>query len=283
MPAASVAGTERPRTECLFPRLAAPSPAPSRLSGGRSGLGGSVPRRSRSEAALSGTARQTAASRLAFGGDVPPPTASELSACTTVFSAVTTDFCPQGPSRRSLSATLPDFGATLEGAAAADLDGDRVFTPVPILEQEGPPGARRLPARKRQSQSDGPPAGAGDVPYKTSVVSSVGSAWMLEYYQEPGHAFSRGLRSLDPRQATQCNLGTCCEKEMVLPRSPAGRSEERKRRNLEYLAGELRRLGVDSPAPSNALRRGPNGEAPTCATVARARYHTYVLEKPRGK
>merc|ERR1719401_2532183 len=116
-----------------------------------------------------------------------------------------------------------------------------------------------------------------------SCVSSVGSAWMLQYYQEPGHAFSRGLRSVNPRDATECSLGTCCAGPQDLPKMPVSMLEERKQRNIEFLSGRLRDLGVESPShgargaqrvtgiqlPENRTR------ALKCADVARYRYQTY--------
>jgi len=111
--------------------------------------------------------------------------------------------------------------------------------------------------------------------------SSVGSSWLLDYYKEQGHAFKRGLRSLDPRQANECSLCVACDKVAELPGSPVGRSQEQKRLNLEYIARELKALGA-TPRPENAVRvsRKADGSALNSSSVARSRYQNYVLARP---
>jgi len=239
------------------------------------GMGASSPalRRARSEASLLGAR----GARLAYGGNVPQPTASEVSAVTTVLSAVSTDFLPeQPPTALSAAAPIPTAAAASASSAAAR---QVPRTPVP-LPDEANPEARQPPRRRRSS--GGPPAGAADVPYPMSCVSSACSAWMLEYYQEPGHAFTRGLRTQDPRHFHECSICHCCVGQPELPQMPAGRGEEQKLRNIEYINRQLRLMGAQVPKASDGIPSGPGGRAAPCAVVARSRYQTYVLEKPRS-
>lgn len=282
--APSAVGSERPRTECLFPRLAAPSSpvqnTPKGARGGRDAANPSSPplRRARSEASLLGAR----GARLAYGArvGVEPPARSELSAATTVLSAVSTDFWPEHP-LSSIAPAAPAAGAV--GSSALSVAAPSVAapaTPVPLPEEEESPKRPRLPPRRRSS--GGIPAGAADVPYPMSSVSSAMSAWMQEYYEEPGHAFTRGLRTQDPRNFTECSICTCTVGQPDLPKMPAGRGEEQKLRNIEYINRQLKAMGAQLPKASDGIPSGPGGRVAPCAVVARSRYQTYVLEKPRS-
>lgn len=300
----AVSVLERARSECLFP-LAAPRRADARSDHGSAVGNGSglQPHRSRSgasiglrRAALRSIADRTIAdNRPGYGGFVRPPRESEVSAVTTILSAVTTDVSTElfafNEAKLGSSAVASQVSTTIPCSIASEL--------IPTDAADAAVGSTGMPARtssmtgnleKESSSSitapgcDRPPAGAADVPYRMSCVSSVGSDWLLAYYTEPGHAFKRGLRSLDPRQATECSLGTSCEKTKTLPKRPVGRSEEQKVRNLNYLANELRALGVDpTPPAGGGVGKKPGGRAAPCAEVARARYQTFVLEKPRER
>eukprot|EP00929_Paragymnodinium_shiwhaense_P110161 TRINITY_DN76904_c0_g1_i1.p1 TRINITY_DN76904_c0_g1~~TRINITY_DN76904_c0_g1_i1.p1 ORF type:complete len:372 (-),score=74.37 TRINITY_DN76904_c0_g1_i1:11-1126(-) len=286
------------RREYLFPRQ---SPAPSSGGAAEEALlqaaatgGGS----SCSRAVPSSLSFSSAAPRLIGGGG---------DAAASVLSAVSTSFQPPPASIvPGLWKEICEGTGNKATAAASHVgDGKPAARGVSAAPSEVASGAGHLTAPMMPTSD---PACACDITIPTSVVSSVGSVWQKQYQTEygVGVSFSRGLRYQDVRMTNENSAGVCYIREADIPRIPDSCPPlQQKERNLAYIESLLTQLGVEKdPLGLKAARRagrernGPGRSSSTPALsslvsaapprltvrpalIARRRYQTGVIAKPK--
>lgn len=272
--AAAQAVLEKPKVDALFAG-ASPASSPSKQ----------VPR------ALSRTSYSEPLMSSSFRGSgalAERANASELSVATTAFLPGS----QLGTPGSALGAGAPDALASALADAAAGSSS---------------------PPKRTQNQWQ------MSLPYRTEAESSVVSDWKMQYWNDVGKgvALSRGLRFQDLRYGNSSSAGVCVLKQRDdVPNPPGNASQcgpvKEKQVIIDAVTQQLLQMGValtepphgpinpaaaaisNEASPSRTLGRRTNSEGSIatvsshherrrhlCATVARDRYQTFVIAKPK--